>query len=164
MKKILLGLAVALVVAGGLSLYGSSFTTKTVHDQLAAQKIYFPKDKASGLYDDLKQYAGQPVDNGAKAKAYADKFIARHLKDTADGKTYAEVSAAARQNPQDQKLAAARQSLFMGETLRGLLLNAWGWGLIGVIAGYAGAGMLVAGGLSLLAAYRFPQGKDKNRR
>ena len=35
-------LTVVLLVAGGLLLWGASFATSSVHDQLAAQKIYLP--------------------------------------------------------------------------------------------------------------------------
>jgi len=44
------------------------------------------------------------------------------------------VSSAAQANPSDQKLQAQVQTLFRGETLRGLLLYAWGWSLVGTIA------------------------------
>ncbi|HYI20482.1 MAG TPA: hypothetical protein VD836_17335, partial [Solirubrobacteraceae bacterium] len=72
-----------------------------------------------------------------------------HLEGIADGKSYAEVSAASRANPDDQELAAQRESLFMGETLRGTLLSAWGWGTVGTIATIAGF-VLIGIGLILL--------------
>jgi len=55
------------------------------------------------------------------------------------------VSTASRANPNDTKLSAQVQTLFRGETLRGLLLYAWGWSVIGriaffvAIAAFAGA-------------------------
>jgi hypothetical protein len=64
------------------------------------------------------------VDDGPKASANTDQFIATHLKAVAGGKTYAEVSAAAQANPSDQKLAGQVQSLLRGETLRELFLYA----------------------------------------
>lgn len=139
----LLGAAatVLLVVVGCLGLYGYNFATGQVHDQLAAQKIYFPEKGSPALdpteFPGLQKYAGQQVDNGAKAKAYADEFIGKHLEGIAGGKTYAEVSAEAMANPNDAKLAGQKQALFQGETLRGLLLTAgYGYWTFGMIAGY----------------------------
>ena len=42
-------------------------------------------------------------------------------------------------------LAAERTTLFTGETLKGLLLNAWGWAQIGSIATLAGILLIVFG-------------------
>jgi hypothetical protein len=55
------------------------------------------------------------------------------------------VSAKALQNPTDQKLAGQAQTLFRGETLRGLLLYAWGWWLVGRIAFFVALGLMIAG-------------------
>ena len=123
-------LTAVLVVAGVLAFWGYSFANGRVHDQLAAQKIYFPPKGSEALADPqigkyLNKYAGQQLVNGAQAEAYADDFIAVHLKGVAGGKTYAEVSSAALQNPSDQTLQGQAATLFKGETLRGLLLNAF---------------------------------------
>ena len=85
----------------------------------------------------LNKYAGQQLVNGAQAEAYADHFIAVHLKEVASGKTYAQVSSAAQANPNDQHLQAQVQTLFRGETLRGMLLNAYAFWKLGQIALYA---------------------------
>jgi hypothetical protein len=132
-------LTVVLLVAGGLLFWGYSFANNSVHDQLAAQRILFPPKGSEALAPPeigryLNQYAGQQLVNGAQAQAYADHFIAVHLKETAGGKTYAEVSTLARQNPNDAKLAGQVQTLFRGETLRGLLLNAYAFWKIGQLA------------------------------
>jgi hypothetical protein len=84
-----------LAVGGGLLLWGSNFASNMVHSQLSEQKIAFPP-KGPAL--DPKEFPacrmrGQTVDNGPKAKAYADQFIKAHLKQVAGGKTYSEVSA-----------------------------------------------------------------------
>ena len=118
---------------------GYSFANSNVHDQLAAQKIFFPPKGSEALAPpeisrNLNQYAGQQLVNGAQAQAYADHFIAVHLKEAAGGKTYAEVSTLARQSPNDATLAGQAQTLFRGETLRGLLLNAYAFWKIGQIA------------------------------
>ena len=143
----------------GFLYYESSFVTGMVHDQLTAQKIFFPPASAAipggaldpAKFPDLQQYAGQQVDNGDKAKAYADGFIGRHLQTIAGGKTYSEVSALASANPTDTKLAGQKTSLFMGETLRGMLLNAWGWSQLGLYAFYASIGLALAAGVVFLA-------------
>jgi hypothetical protein len=132
-------MAAALVIAGVLAFWGYSYANNSVHRQLAAQHIFFPKagdealsDPAIGPY--LNQYAGQQLVNGAQAEAYADHFIAVHLQGVADGKTYSEVSALSRANPDDQALAGQVQVLFRGETLRGLLLNAFAFWKLGQLA------------------------------
>jgi len=148
-------LVVVLGFCAGFLYWGSSFVNGMVHDQLVAQKIYFPAKGSSALdpkeFPDLQQYAGQQVDNGDKAKAYANGFIGRHLEKVAGGKTYSEVSAASLANPQDQKLVAQANTLFKGETLRGLLLYAWGWSQVGMYAFYAAIGLTIATVVSFLA-------------
>src|SRR5438034_3690403 len=72
--------------------------------------------------------------NGAQAEAYANHFIAVHLKEVAGGKTYSEVSTLSRLNPEDATLQGQVQTLFRGETLRGLLLNAYAFWKLGQIA------------------------------
>ncbi|HEX2046598.1 MAG TPA: hypothetical protein VHF27_02470 [Acidimicrobiales bacterium] len=155
-----LGLVVLLAAGGGL-LGGSRYATDMVRDQLVAQRITFPP-KGPALspekYPGLQRYAGRTVDDGPKAKAFADQYIAAHLKNIADGKTYSEVSAASRANPDDRRLAGQRQALFEGETLRGLLLSAWGWSVVARIAGiaayaaFAGAGLLLLGAIAVALA------------
>lgn len=143
---------VALLIASGLAFYGYRFATNYVRDELAAQKIYFPAADSPALADfpELQKYGGQLVDDGPKAKAYTD-YIAGHLKNTADGKTYAEVSTLARQNPDNQQLQDQRTSLFQGETLRGLLLgNGYGYWTIGMIALYVSIATLALAGATAL--------------
>lgn len=135
-------LTIVLLVAGGLLYWGYSFANSSVHDQLAAQQIYFPAKGSQALAPPqvgryLNQYAGQQLTSGAQAQAYADHFIAVHLAETAGGKTYAQVSSLAQQNPGDAKLAGQVQTLFRGETLRGLLLNAYAFWKLGQIALWA---------------------------
>jgi hypothetical protein len=148
-------LFVVLTVGGGLLLWGSNFANNIVHNQLREQKITFPQKGSPGFdaktYPGLQKYAGQAVDNGPKSKAYADEYIKVHLKEVADGKTYSETSALSRANPDDQKLAGQVQTLFRGETLRGLLLNVWGWATMGAIAYWVGIGALL-GALAVFGA------------
>ena len=148
-------LFLVLALGGSLLMWGSNFGTNMVHDQLSAQKISFPPKGSPGLdpkeFPGLQRYAGQAVDNGPKARAYADQFIAAHLMSAAGGKTYSEVSSAAQKAPTDTKLAAQVQTLFRGETLRGLLLYAWGWSVVSHIAGLV-AYAAFAAALIVLAA------------
>jgi hypothetical protein len=148
-------LTIVLLVAGGLLFWGYSFANSNVHDQLAAQKIFFPPTGSQTLAPPevgryLNQYAGQQLVNGAQAKAYADHFIAVHLREAAGGQTYAQVSSQALQNPNDATLAAQVQTLFRGETLRGLLLNAYAFWKIGQIALVAGIASFALAGIMLL--------------
>jgi len=145
-------LAVVLLVAGGLLVYASVFIGNEVHDQLAAQKITMPTDE-TGLANlpqedkaAMEPYAGQQMTNGAQAKAYADHYIAVHLSEVADGKTYSEVSGEYLTQCSDPKAAASagcqtlsgqKATLFQGETLRGLLLYGYAFATMGTIAGYA---------------------------
>jgi hypothetical protein len=148
-------LVAVLLVAGILAFWGYSFSNGKVHDQLVAQKIYFPPKGSEALADPqigtyLNKYAGQQLVNGAQAQAYADHFIAVHLKGVADGKTYAEVSTLARANPDDQALQGQVQTLFRGETLRGLLLQAYGFWKFGQIALWGAIAAFVAAGIFFL--------------
>jgi hypothetical protein len=163
-RLVLVAIGLILIIAASLALWGSRFATNFVHDQLVAQKISFP-DKATLEKDNptLVKYAGQAVDNSEKAKAYSD-YIAGHLKNVAGGKTYSEVSSEYQKDRSNQTLAAQRQTLFMGETLRGLLLNAWGWGLVGSIAGYAAIALYVAGAATVVAAFFLPAASAKKRK
>jgi len=134
--------ALVLFVVGGLALWAHNFTSTMVRTELAAQKVYFPEKGSASFdeatYPDLQQYAGQLVDSPAKAKAYANGYIGRHLEKVAGGKVYSEVSAESMKDPTNQKLQAQKQTLFQGETLRAMLLTSgYGFGTVGEIAGTA---------------------------
>lgn len=161
---VLLGLVTMLVLVafGGLATYASNFAKDTVRNELVAQKIFFPPKGSPALdpaeFPTLQQYAGQQVDDGVKAKAYANEFIGAHLEKIAAGKTYSEVSSEALKDPTSTALQGQKQALFMGETLRGLLLGDgyayWTFGMIAqtaAIASFIGAalmGVLVLIGLT----------------
>jgi hypothetical protein len=138
------GAAIGMIVAGVLAIIGGAYDKKVVHDQLEPQKIFFP-EKGPELPASLNQYAGEQVDTGKEAKAYADDYIGAHLEGIGGGKSYSEVSAEFMKDPNNKELAQQRQTMFMGETLRGLLLNAWGWGTIGTIATIAGIALILIG-------------------
>ena len=140
------GLAAGLIVLGIVSIVGGSYDHEVVHNQLGPQKITFPKPAE---YPDLKKYEGQQVLTGTQAKAYAEDQIGVDMNKVAGGKTYSQVSDEwIAGGMKSTKLAGERTTLFMGETLNGLLLGAWGWSVIGMIATLAGW-ILIALGAAL---------------
>jgi hypothetical protein len=159
-------IAAVLLAAGGLLLWGHSFVDNQVSTQLSAQKIVFPAKsnpefKALPAADAaaMGQYAGQQMTTGAQAKVYADNFIAFHL--SAMGGTYSQLSAQSLAQPNNAKLAALVNTVFKGTTLRSMLLNAYAFWQMGVIAFWAaivsfiGAGiLLVLSGFGLFHARR----------
>src|SRR3954471_15359699 len=159
-----LALAAVLLVAGGLLTWANTFIGDQVHDQLTMQGITMPEgDALTALPADdaaaLKPYAGSPMDTGPEAKAYADHYILVHMNEASEGKTYAEISGQyvsmtpeQQASPDGQALAGLRQTLFMGNTLRGLLLYGYAFATIGTIAGIA-AYVSFAGALALLVLF-----------
>ena len=150
------------------STWGSNFAEDYVSDELSSQNIFFA-DAASleeDGRDDLVKYAGEQVTTGAEAEAYAS-LINTHMQGIADGATYAELGgpqsearaalAAAQEAGEDDatiaelqgtvdELTGQRDSLFRGETLRGLLLSTFAWSTIGRIAGIAATIAFIAAG------------------
>jgi len=162
-----LGLAVLLFIFAGLLNFGGGFASENVRTQLANQNIAFPIEAGlpSNTKDQLLKWAGMQVVSGEMARDYSDLFILEHMNASATavmGKpaTYSEVSSAyitaQRSSGTDpkqlQKLSDLRDSLFMGNTLRGMLLQAYAFGMMGVIAGYAAIASLVGGFVFLLLA------------
>jgi hypothetical protein len=165
-------LTVALVVAGALLMWGANFAADYVDDELSSQNISFPP--AAALEEDgrtdLLKYAGESVNTGPEAEAYAS-FIDGHLQGIADGATYADLGTPEREANAAVEAATAdgadaatieelegeaaaisgqRNTLFKGETLRGLLLTAFAWSTVGQIAGYAAIAAFAAGGMMLV--------------
>ena len=144
-----LAMAAVLILAGGLLLWANSFIGDQVHNQLSMQGITMPEgDALSGLpkadADALEQYAGSPLDTGPEAKAFADHYILVHMNEASGNRTYEDVSGEyigmsdeQKASEEGQALAGLRQTLFMGNTLRGLLLYGYAFATIGTIAGIA---------------------------
>ncbi len=158
-----------------------SFTTTQIHDELTAQQVFFPgtdQIKAGGALDpakfpqEIRDQAGNQVTDGNQARIYANDFLGEHLQGVAGGLTYSTIgpkisdanaqlaatsktdSNYARLQAQVATLNSQRDTLFKGETLRSMLLNAYGWWTVGVYTTYAGiALMLVA--LGVLGALVF---------
>jgi hypothetical protein len=156
--------AVALLALGGAAIYGGSFALDNVKDRLEPQNISFgpvsemtPEEKA-----EVGEFAGQKVDTGTEAEAYS-RYIGLHLTAIGGGKTYAELGgplfaleaeieeaqAAGKDTAaMEEELAGLqgqRDTVFKGETLRAILLNAYGWWTVGQITFFAGIGMVIAG-------------------
>jgi hypothetical protein len=165
------GLAVFLFVAAGLLNWGYSFADKSVTDQLSAQRISLPAADSESLKalpeEDraaIEPFAGLQLTTGKQAESYAVHYIGSHVKNVAGGKTFSEISGAAlaknaesKAKPDDAALAkevafimGQRQTLFMGETLKGLLLNAYAFWQVGQIAMYASIACFI-GGILMLA-------------
>jgi hypothetical protein len=165
-------LAGLLLIIGIVLTSNANFARNYVADQLGQQHITFKT--AATLTDEEKKsaclvkYAGQNMTTGKQAECYANEFIGLHLQSIAGGKTYADLGApqttlqtqvTAAQKANDPNLAdlqkqlatvtAQRETVFKGETLRGLLLTSYGFSEFGTKAGqgatvtYIGAGLLL---------------------
>jgi len=155
-------LGVVLLAVGGLLLWGSAYVHNTVTSQLAAQQITFPPAAAfahpkagteitPSMIPSVSQYAGQQLLTGQQAEAYADHFIAVHIADMGGGKTYSQLSAEAMAAPNNTQLQGLVATVFKGETLRSMLLNAYGWWKVSQITYIAALAMFGLGTISFLA-------------
>jgi hypothetical protein len=180
-----IALAALLIVLGLVMTSNANFARNYVKDQLSQQNIRFTP--ASSLTAEervapcLVKYAGQLLTTGKQAECYANDFIGLHVKTIAGGKTYADlgepqsalktqIAALPVGDPaigglqgQLATLSAQRESLFKGETLRGLLLTSFGFSVFGVKGGqvatvaYGAALLLVLLSLAgFLHAFRTP--------
>jgi hypothetical protein len=147
-------LAGVLLASGCLLWWAHSFVSDQVHTQLSQQQIFFPpKGEATAspeIGPFINQYAGQQLLNGQQAEAFANHYIAVHLKESGGGLTYAQLSTKARANPDDAKLKGQVDTAFKGETLRGLLLNAYAFDTMGRIAGIAAIGAFIGAAVMLI--------------
>ena len=160
-------MVVVLGVAGGLLMWASTFASSNVHNQLAQQHITFPPKSAfahakpgteitPSMIPSVSQYAGQQLTTGQQAKVYANDFIAVHLHEMPYNGVYSKVSAAAREHPDDQQLQQEVNTVFRGTTLRGLLLEAYGFSVMGTIAFWGAiASFCLAFVMAILAALGF---------
>lgn len=164
-------MVVVLAGAAAFAFAEGQFTTQQVKDELTAQQIFFPaanQVKAGGALDpaefpqEIRDQAGNQVVDGNQARIYANDFIGKHLEGVAGGKTYSQVSSDAialnaqiANTPKDDPnyanlqtqlatLNGQKTTLFQGETLRSMLLNAYGWWTIGTYTTYAAFGLLLA--------------------
>ena len=158
------GITVILFVGAGLLNWGASFAQDSVKNQLDNQNISFPAAEAmpEATKAQLAKWSEMKVTTGEMARDYSDLYIWEHMKGAsiaAVGKpaTYSEVSGmymgltrgGSTDTAQIAELGDLRQTLFMGNTLRGMLLTAYAFGTLGVIASY-GAIAALAGGVVML--------------
>jgi len=184
-----IAVAILLVLLGFVFKTNADFADSYVHDQLAQQKISFTaaeflsdEEKASTC---LSEYAGTPLDSGKKAECYANDYIGMHLKGIGGGETYATLGAiqtkaktaladATTANASNidalkadlDKVTGQRETMFKGETLRGLLLTSYGFSIFGEKAALAGMLSFLGAIVMLLASvagfiHAFSTPKDK---
>jgi hypothetical protein len=168
------GVAVILLAMGGVLMWGSAYVHNTVQGQLASQQIFFPSQAAfahakadteitPNMIPLVSQYAGEQLLTGQQAEAYADHFIAQHIYDMSGGKTYSQLSAESIAQPKNAQLTGLVSTVFKGETLRSMLLNAYGWWkvsqitYIASIVAFSLGGLALAGGVFGLAFTRKTQ-------
>ena len=148
------GLAALLLVIGVVMTSNANFSKDYVTKQLRQEKITFKT--ADTLTDEEKQapclvqYAGQALTTGKQAECYANSFIGLHVSTTGKGRTYAQIGddqtalraqiATAQKNndpnvadlqKQLTDLTNTRETVFKGETLRGVLLTSYGFSELG---------------------------------
>jgi hypothetical protein len=152
-------MGVVLLAAAALLFYAHGYVHGQVADQLKEQQITFPAAGSEAVTSlpaadrsEISRYAGRPLVNGAQAKAFADHYIKVHLREVAGGQTYSQVSAKAQADPDNQQLSGQVQTLFRGETLRGLLLNAYAFDTMATVALIAAWVSVLAGVLLILLA------------
>lgn len=149
-------LAGLLLILGVVLTSNASFAKDYVHDQLVEQKIFFSPTAAltdaEKKVDCLVANAGKQLSTGKQAECYANEYIGDHLKGIGGGKTYAELGTPQRElqakiadvtkaNPNDPQLVdlnkqltalnGQRDTVFKGETLRGVLLTSYGFSVFG---------------------------------
>jgi hypothetical protein len=156
-------LALVLIAGGSLLLWAHYYIADQVHNQLAAQEVYFPPKAAfahpkpgteitPSMIPVVSQYAGQQLLTGAQAEVYADHFIAVHLSEMPYRGVYATISAQVQAHPNDAALKSLQQTSFEGTMLRATLLEAYAFGTVGSIAGWAAVVCFAGAGLLLILA------------
>ncbi|KGA15558.1 hypothetical protein GM50_16910 [freshwater metagenome] len=160
------GLSALLLVAAGLLNWGATFADGAVSEQLAAQRIVMPGDNGDPEASaDVKKFFADNADkimtSGKQAQMYADHYIQVHLNAMP---TYAEASTANRvaaaraaADPTNEELqsdatkkAAIVETVFKGQSLRGMLLNAYAFWQLGQIAAISALASLAGAVLMLL--------------
>ncbi len=172
-----IAVAILLVLLGFVFKGNADFADSYVGEQLSEQQINFTP--AESLSDEEKQstclveFAGTSLDSGKKAECYANDYIGLHLEGIGGGETYATLGAIqsqARTAYNDAVTASAtnvdalkadldkvtgqRESMFKGETLRGLLLTSYGFSIFGekaalaALLAFIGAAVMALAGLA----------------
>ena len=176
-------MVVVLLVAGALLWWGYSFANSNVTSQLAQQQITFPAASAfahpvapapgtfsevtPSMIPSVSQYAGQKLTTGAQAEVYANDLIGEHIAEIGGGLTYAQLSSKAMALPAGSaaynKAEATVATVFQGTTLRGLLLEAYGFSVFAVIAQDAAiAAFALAALMALLVGFGYFHARKTN--
>lgn len=164
-------LGVILIIAGALLTWGGTFANNQVKDQLAAQKIMMPTATHNPKEDStvtafFATHGNKLMTTGKEAQMYANHYIAFHLTGIGGGKVYSELSgeemglkASLAADPKNAALAEKVATLdgtvntvFKGESLRGMLLNAYAFWQLGQIAMISAWVSYLGGALFLLLA------------
>lgn len=153
-------LAAVLLVASAALFFTYNFIHGEVTSQLSSQNIVLPA-KDSPAFSALSQedqdavapFAGQQVTTGQQAAVFANNYIAAHIESIGGGKSYSELSTESRANPTDAALAGKVETVFRGETLRGILLNAYAFDTMAIVAKFAAVGALLAGVVLLFLSF-----------
>lgn len=172
-----LGIAVLLLIFGIVLQQEANFADDYVADQFAEQQIYFtPAEELTdeeAEADCLVEYGTgseeeRLLDSGPKAECYANEYIGLHLRQSTGGLSYAQLGepqselraqiAEAEENGEDtaeleEELAAIdrqRDTAFRGETLRGILLTAFGFSELGAKAALAATVAFVGAAIMLI--------------
>lgn len=153
-------LAAVLLVASAALFFTYNFIHGEVSNQLGSQNIVLPAEDSAAFkalspkdQDAVRPFAGQQVTTGQQAAVFANNYIAAHIETIGGGKSYSELSEESRANPTDTTLAGKVETVFRGETLRGILLNAYAFDTMAVVAKLAAIGALIAGVVLLFLSF-----------
>lgn len=163
--------SIVLLLVGIGALWGGHYAHDYVTNQLAQEKITMPAGQQL-TNDEMKKYLtkyeGQPLRTGPQAEAFANHYLWEHMMKSSGGKVFEEVSGeyiamtpAQKASPEGQKLGALRQNLFMGDSLRSMLLTAYAFWLVGTIAQVAGWACLALGVLLALLGWLVLRGRGR---
>ncbi|MFA5565015.1 MAG: hypothetical protein WC184_05795 [Acidimicrobiia bacterium] len=171
------GIALLLLVLAIVFKQEGDFADNYVREQFAQQQIYFtPADSLTeeeAKFDCLVKYgqgdeAARLLDTGKKAECYANHYIGLHVEQIGGGLTYAQLGgpenevkakiAEAEDEGKDttelqaelKKVQGQRETVFKGETLRGVLLTAYGFSVLGTKAALAATVAFVGAALMAL--------------
>ena len=151
-----------LITVGLLSWKAGEKVVSTVNKALVEEKIYFPPTGSPGFdpsaFPAAQKYAGLQVNDGPRAKAFAEDYLGVQFKLLSGGKTLSEVSAQVATNPTNVQLQQLQGALFQISTSKSLLLangyGAWTQGTlvsnIGLAALGGGAVLLLVGGAEFM--------------
>jgi len=168
-------IAALAIVLGFVFQANADFATTYVRDQLNEQRIMFPAaeylSESEANVPCLVEFAGTSLDSGKKSECYANEYIGSHLKGIGGGETYAtlgtpqrelqaKVADAKKANDPNlptleadlAKVSGQRDSMFKGETLRGLLLTTYGFSVLGEKAALAATIAFFAAAIVILAS------------